>query len=193
MSDKLIKTFISVSIPKEIVKIKEMLKSTVDSKGIKIRWATNGSMYLTLKYIGNTTEESIPSINNALNNVVTNLRTINLSLSGTGSFPERGRANTLWVGVKGQLDELEKLIYDINNKLELLGFPKDNREFLPHVTVGRINPNQKKKPDISNFLNSIFMELPMKIVKIHLMQSQSFPKGSFYTILGSHFLGTKLE
>ena len=81
----------------------------------------------------------------------------------------------------------------LNNKLELLGFAKDNSEFLPHVTVGRINPNQKKKPDISNFLNSIFMELPMKIVKIHLMQSQSFPKGSFYTILGSHFLGTKLE
>ena len=140
-----------------------------------------------------TTEESISSINNVLNNVVANLRSINLSLSGTGSFPERGRANTLWVGVKGELDELEKLIYDINNKLELLGFPKDNREFLPHVTVGRINPNQKKKPDISNFLNSIFMELPMKIVKIHLMQSQSFPKGSFYTILGSHFLCTKLE
>ena len=61
------------------------------------------------------------------------------------------------------------------------------------MTIARINSNQKKKPDISNFLNTTFIELPMRIVKINLMQSESFPKGSFYTILGTHFLGTKLE
>jgi hypothetical protein len=37
------------------------------------------------------------------------------------------------------------------------------------------------------------MELPMRIAKISLIQSQSFSKGSFYTILDTHFLGTKLE
>jgi len=59
--------------------------------------------------------------------------------------------------------------------------------------LARISSNQKRKPDISNFLNTTFMELPMKIVKINLMQSQSFSKGSFYSILDTHFLGTKLE
>ena len=193
MSEKLIRTFISVSVPKEIVKIKEMLKSTLDSKGVRIRWVRDGSMHLTLKFIGSTTEESVDSINNMLANLVKPTSSISLSLSGTGCFPKKGRANTLWVGVNGELDKLEKLILNINSKLEPLGFPIEKREFSPHVTIARINTNQKKKPDISNFLNTTFMELPMRIVKINLMQSESFSKGSFYTILGTHFLGTKLE
>ncbi|SVA05639.1 uncharacterized protein METZ01_LOCUS58493 [marine metagenome] len=193
MSEKLIRIFISVFVPKEIVNIKEMLKTTIDTRGIKIRWVRDGNMHLTLKFIGNTTEESIDSINNAIHDVVKDTPFINLSISGTGCFSKRDRANTLWVGIKGDLDKLEQLILNINNKLEPLGFPIERRKFLPHITIARINPNQKKKPDISNFLNTTFMELPMKIVKINLMQSQSFPKGSFYTILNTNFLDTKLE
>jgi len=193
MSEKLIRIFISVFAPKEIVNIKEMLKTTIDTRGIKIRWIQDGNMHLTLKFIGNTTEESIDSINNAIHDLVKDTPFINLSISGTGCFSKRDRANTLWVGIKGDLDKLEQLILNINNKLEPLGFPIERRKFLPHITIARINPNQKKKPDISNFLNTTFMELPMKIVKINLMQSQSFPKGSFYTILNTNFLDTKLE
>ena len=193
MSEKLIRIFISVFAPKEIVNIKEMLKTTIDTRGIKIRWIQDGNMHLTLKFIGNTTEKSIDSINNAIHDLVKDTPFINLSISGTGCFSKRDRANTLWVGIKGDLDKLEQLILNINNKLEPLGFPIERRKFLPHITIARINPNQKKKPDISNFLNTTFMELPMKIVKINLMQSQSFPKGSFYTILNTNFLDTKLE
>ena len=193
MSEKLIRIFISVFVPKEIVNIKEMLKTTIDTRGIKIRWIQDGNMHLTLKFIGNTTEESIDSINNAIHDLVKDTPFINLSISGTGCFSKRDRANTLWVGIKGDLDKLEQLNLNINNKLEPLGFPIERRKFLPHITIARINPNQKKKPDISNFLNTTFMELPMKIVKINLMQSQSFPKGSFYTILNTNFLDTKLE
>ena len=193
MSEKLIRIFISVFVPKEIVNIKEMLKTTIDTRGIKIRWIRDGNMHLTLKFIGNTTEESIDSINNAIHDLVKDTPFINLSISGTGCFSKRDRANTLWVGIKGDLDKLEQLILNINNKLEPLGFPIERRKFLPHITIARINSNQKKKPDISNFLNTTFMELPMKIVKINLMQSQSFPKGSFYTILNTNFLDTKLE
>jgi len=193
MSEKLIRIFISVFVPKEIVNIKEMLKTTIDTRGIKIRWVRDGNMHLTLKFIGNTTEKSIDSINNAIHDLVKDTPFINLSISGTGCFSKRDRANTLWVGIKGDLDKLEQLILNINNKLEPLGFPIERRKFLPHITIARINPNQKKKPDISNFLNTTFMELPMKIVKINLMQSQSFPKGSFYTILNTNFLDTKLE
>ena len=193
MNEKLIRVFISVSVPKEIVLIKKMLKSTIDTKGVKISWVRDGKMHLTLRYIGNTTEDSIDSINNAIHNVIADTSIINLSISGTGSFAKRNIENTLWLGIKGEIDKLNQLVLNINNKLEPLGYPFEKREFLPHITLARINPIQKRKPDVSNFLNTTFMELPMKIVKINLMQSQSFSKGSFYTILDTHFLGTKLE
>ena len=193
MSERLIRTFVSVSVPKEIVNIQSMLKSTVEPKGVKVRWVMNGKMHLTLKFIGNTTQGSIDNLNEALFNVVKSAKVINLSISGTGAFPVKGRPNVLWLGIKGDIDELKQLTVIINNSLEPLGFITEKRDFLPHVTIARIKSNQKKIPNISNYLNTTFTELPMKIVKISLVQSESFPKGTFYTILGTHFFRTKLE
>ena len=193
MSERLIRTFVSVSVPKEIVNIQSMLKSTIEPKGVKVRWVMNGKMHLTLKFIGNTTQGSIDNLNEALFNVVKSAKVINLSISGTGAFPVKGRPNVLWLGIKGDIDELKQLTVNINNSLEPLGFITEKRDFLPHVTIARIKSNQKKIPNISNYLNTTFTELPMKIVKISLMQSESFSKGTFYTILGTHFFRTNLE
>ena len=193
MSERLIRTFVSVSVPKEIVNIQSMLKSTVEPKGVKVRWVMNGKMHLTLKFLGNTTQGSIDNLNEALFNAVKSVKVINLSISGTGAFPVKGRPNVLWLGIKGDIDELKQLTVNINNSLEPLGFITEKRDFLPHVTIARIKSNQKKIPNISNYLNTTFTELPMKIVKISLMQSESFSKGTFYTILGTHFFRTNLE
>ena len=193
MSERLIRTFVSVSVPKEIVNIQSMLKSTVEPKGLKVRWVMNGKMHLTLKFLGNTTQGSIDNLNEALFNAVKSAKVINLSISGTGAFPVKGRPNVLWLGIKGDIDELKQLTVNINNSLEPLGFITEKRDFLPHVTIARIKSNQKKIPNISNYLNTTFTELPMKIVKISLMQSESFSKGTFYTILGTHFFRTNLE
>jgi len=193
MSEKLIRTFVSVSVPKEIVNIQSMLKSTVEPKGVKVRWVMNGKMHLTLKFLGNTTQGSIDNLNEALFNAVKSAKVINLSISGTGAFPVKGRPNVLWLGIKGDIDELKQLTVNINNSLEPLGFITEKRDFLPHVTIARIKSNQKKIPNISNYLNTTFTELPMKIVKISLVQSESFSKGTFYTILGTHFFRTNLE
>ena len=193
MSERLIRTFVSVSVPKEIVNIQSMLKSTIEPKGVKVRWVMNGKMHLTLKFLGNTTQGSIDNLNEALFNAVKSAKVINLSISGTGAFPVKGRPNVLWLGIKGDIDELKQLTVNINNSLEPLGFITEKRDFLPHVTIARIKSNQKKIPNISNYLNTTFTELPMKIVKISLVQSESFSKGTFYTILGTHFFRTKLE
>ena len=193
MSERLIRTFVSVSVPREIVNIQSMLKSTIEPKGVKVRWVMNGKMHLTLKFLGNTTQGSIDNLNEALFNAVKSAKVINLSISGTGAFPVKGRPNVLWLGIKGDIDELKQLTVNINNSLEPLGFITEKRDFLPHVTIARIKSNQKKIPNISNYLNTTFTELPMKIVKISLMQSESFSKGTFYTILGTHFFRTNLE
>jgi len=193
MSKRLVRTFVSVSVPKEIVNIQSMLKSTIEPKGVKVRWVMNGKMHLTLKFLGNTTQGSIDNLNEALFNAVKSAKVINLSISGTGAFPVKGRPNVLWLGIKGDIDELKQLTVNINNSLEPLGFITEKRDFLPHVTIARIKSNQKKIPNISNYLNTTFTELPMKIVKISLMQSESFSKGTFYTILGTHFFRTNLE
>ena len=87
MAESLLRTFISVSLPKEIVNIKKMLQSTIDSKGVEIKWVRDGNMHLTLKFIGHTPEASVDDINKTLKSVTEDFSSISLSIVGSGCFP----------------------------------------------------------------------------------------------------------
>ena len=191
MAESLLRTFISVSLPREIVNIKKMLQSTIHSKGAEIKWVRDGNMHLSLKFIGHTPEASVDDLNNTLKNVTKEFSTISLSIVGSGCFPRPERARTLWVGIDGELDKLDDFVDAINARLEPLGFPIEERKFIPHVALARINYPQKHTPDITQFLNTTFAELPMNISRINLMSSHLFSKGAVYTILGTHFLVSK--
>jgi len=191
MAESLLRTFISVSLPKEIVNIKKMLQSTIDSKGAEIKWVRDGNMHLSLKFIGHTPEASVDDLNTTLKSITEEFSTISLSLVGSGCFPRPERARTLWVGIAGELDKLDDFVIAINAHLDPLGFPIQERKFIPHVTLARIKYPQKHTPDVTQFLNTTFAELPMKISRINLMSSQLFSKGAVYTILGTHFLVSK--
>ena len=69
MADSLLRTFISVSLPREIVNIKKMLQSTIHSKGAEIKWVRDGNMHLSLKFIGHTPETSVDDLNKTLKSV----------------------------------------------------------------------------------------------------------------------------
>ena len=191
MAESLLRTFISVSLPKGIVNIKKMLQSTIDSKGVEIKWVRDGNMHLTLKFIGHTPDASVEDINKTLQCVTEDFSSISLSIVGSGCFPRPERARTLWVGITGEKDKLNDFVDAINISLEPFGFPIQERKFIPHVTLARIKYPQKYTPDVTQFLNTTFAELPMKISRINLMSSQLFSKGAVYTILGTHFLVSK--
>ena len=86
MAESLLRTFISVSLPKEIVNIKKMLQSTIDSKGVEIKWVRDGNMHLTLKFIGHTPEVSVEDINKTLKSVTEDFSSISLSIVDCNIF-----------------------------------------------------------------------------------------------------------
>jgi 2'-5' RNA ligase len=69
-----------------------------------------------------------------------------------------------------------------------LGYPKENKEYVPHLTLARIKYPQKNTPDISSFLNAEYEPIKLQTNKIHFMRSELFFKGSVYTILDTHYL-----
>ena len=191
MAESLLRAFISVSIPREIVNIKKMLQSTIDTRGTEIKWVRDGNMHLSLKFIGHTPEESVDDLNKTLKSVTKEFSPISLSIIGPGCFPTQEPVRTLWVRIAGEIDKLDDLVNAINGNLTQLRIPIQERKIIPHITLARIKYPQKHTPDVTQFLNTTFTELPMKISRINLMSSQLFSKGAVYTILGTHFLGSK--
>ena len=193
MSDHLLRTFISVTVPNEIISLQEMLKTTVDFKGKNLKWSKPGQIHLTLKFIGHTPPDSLETINMELENIVKRHEWMECSIQGTGCFPVQQRPRILWLGLDGPLTNLKNFVNDINDSLETIGFPREEKEFIPHITIGRVKYPPKTTPDISTFLNVNFNPIPMSVTRIRFMSSELFSGGPIYSILGTHFLTTKTD
>ena len=189
MSERLLRTFISVTLPKKIVSLSEMLQTTVISKKANIKWVYPGNIHLTLKFLGHTPFEAADEINEVLEKMVVNHSGMELNINETGCFPKIERPRVLWLGVGGQVSQLQGFVADLNTKLEKLGFPLDENEYIPHITLARIKYPPKDTPDISNFINTSYDPIKFNINRIRFMSSELFPNGPIYSILGTHFLG----
>ena len=189
MSERLLRTFVSVTLPKKIVSLSEMLQTTVISKKDNLKWVNPGNIHLTLKFLGNTPFEAADEINEVLKEMVVSYDGMELNINGTGCFPKIERPRVLWLGVGGQVSQLQEFVTDLNKKLEKLGFPLNEDEFIPHITLARIKYPPKDTPDISNYINTSYEPIKFNINRIRFMSSELFPNGQIYSILGTHFLG----
>ena len=193
MSEKLLRTFISVTLPKEIVNLSRMLQTTVSSKKDNVKWVNPGNIHLTLKFLGHTPPNAIDKLNEVLSKIVSNYENIKLVVSGTGCFPVPERPRILWLGVDGQLKQLQNMVQNINIELEKDGFLIEDNEYIPHITLARIKYPPKETPDITDYLNTSFEPIKFNISRIRFMSSELYPNGPIYSILGTHFLGNNSE
>ncbi len=189
MSDKLLRTFISVTLPKEIVGLSKMLQTTVVSKKANIKWVNPGNIHFTLKFLGHTPQDAVEGIKDVITKVVAKHSSINLMIKGTGCFPKSERPRVLWLGIDGHLTELNNLVNDLEMNLDKIGFPIEQKDFVPHITLARIKYPPKETPNITDYLNTDFEPINFNISRIRFMSSELFPNGSIYSILGTHFLG----
>ncbi len=188
MNKRLLRTFISIPVPPAIIPLQKKLQPTINAHSREIRWIPSGNLHLTLKFIGDTPEDDVKIINSLLADKVKKVTAMNLFIAGTGCFPKPERPRILWLGCAGAVEELQRFAHRINKAMEPLGYPIQEQEHIPHLTLARIKYPQKKTPRIKDFLNYKYEPIKLNVNKIHFMSSQLFLKGSVYTILGTHFL-----
>ena len=188
MSERLIRTFISVTVPNEIISLRDMLKTTVKSPKKNVRWVRTGQIHLTLKFLGFAPPDCIDELNSTIAKTISQYSRIDLTVMGTGCFPVPTRPRVLWLGMTGQTATLTTLVSGLNTALEPLGFPAEEQKIVPHITLARINYPPKHTPDISAFLQTTFEPILMTVSRVQFMRSELFPDGPVYSILGTHFL-----
>jgi len=60
----------------------------------------------------------------------------------------------VWAGIAGE-DELLSLEKEIETGLEKKGFPKEDRPFSPHLTIGRVKMPEKQEKLASELIKII--------------------------------------
>ncbi len=103
-----------------------------------VRWVRPEGVHLTLKFLGNVSNDAIPAIENGMSRAAEGICPFTVELQGAGCFPNSGRPRVLWLGLRGELERLITVQSRLEESLEALGVDREARRFRPHLTLGRV-------------------------------------------------------
>ena len=146
----------------------------------KISWVKPENFHLTLKFLGKTPEEKLPVIRTALQQTAEQIEAFSMKMAGTGIFGSAYKPRVIWFGVEKDT-AVHQLGEMVLNSLDKAGFPRDRQNFVPHLTIGRINKIEHKKmfqEAIAAHRDDFLQESQVK--KIILYESLMKPGGVVY-------------
>src|SRR5262245_9030595 len=82
------------------------LQARLRECGERLRPVALDSLHVTLKFLGDTSEEAVPQICSAVKPVLHAMTAASVKLSGLGAFPNARRPSVVWVG----LEQAERLV-----------------------------------------------------------------------------------
>ncbi|MBN2136115.1 MAG: RNA 2',3'-cyclic phosphodiesterase [Acidobacteria bacterium] len=179
--------FIAIPLPDKIIKsVSEIQYSLKKRSETAVKWVNPKSIHITLKFLGEVEESTVPTITNSLSKIEVPFHSLDLSLNNIGFFPNPKRPRVIWVGLKGDTENTALLADRIDKSLAKEGFEPESRPFKPHLTLGRFKDNYRlnallsKVEEISPVSSDIFTSSDF-----HLYQSILKPSGAEYKVLNS--------
>jgi RNA 2',3'-cyclic 3'-phosphodiesterase len=132
--------FIALDLPHAVRRALADLIAQLKPKSRSARWVRPESMHLTLKFLGNTDAEKLGSIRAALEKIHS-AQPVELHFRALGFFPNEFKPRVIWTAVETSANLFE-LVAALEAVLEPLGFPRESRAFVPHLTLARINATE---------------------------------------------------
>jgi len=185
---ELIRSFIAIELPttvkQELTTLEDLLKKRCPQV---VRWVDPQNIHVTLKFLGDVDSDRVDEINMAIDEATQGMSPFHLELKDLGVFPNLNRVNIIWVDAKGDLDKLTDLQKQIESNMEQLGFAREDRDFTPHLTIGRVrdyvSPDDRKK--IGQVLSQTAFASAQVITvnSVNLVKSQLTNTGAIYTRL----------
>ena len=102
------------------------------------RWQNDDQLHLTLRFIGKVDRHLAGDVHAALGGV--HHVPFEIALNGIGCFDRKGFPDAVWAGVAPH-DEVKALHRKVDAALLRVGVRPDERAFLPHITIARLNRN----------------------------------------------------
>ena len=102
-----------------------------------VAWTAPKNLHITLNFLGEMAPERVPLVEREMRSVASGIDPFSLTAEGGGAFPGTRNPRVLWVGFLEPLELVRQLQQNMEDALSRAGFPRENRPFHPHITVGR--------------------------------------------------------
>lgn len=102
-----------------------------------VAWTAPKNLHITLNFLGEILPERVSPVERSMRVVASGIDPFSLTAEGGGAFPGTRNPRLLWVGFLEPLELVRQLQQNMKNALSGAGFPREDRPFHPHITVGR--------------------------------------------------------
>ena len=183
--EKKIRSFLALDPPgeilREIASIQNRLRKLIQGD---IRWVRPEGIHLTLKFFGDVSGDDVANIATVVGKAAEGERSFSLAVGGVGVFPDPHRPRVLWLGMNGDVERLQVFQKELGQALLQIGFPREERPFRPHLTLGRIRTS-KGLIGLARALEREAEYTAGQFIAsgLSLIQSELTPRGAIYTRL----------
>ena len=148
-----------------------------------VRWVRPENVHLTLKFLGDVSKEDLlDRVAGAVEAVCGRHEPFAAEPSAFGAFPSAKRARILWAGIEGGSDRLRALAEDVESSMEALGFEREDRTYMPHLTLGRA----RARPVVLEAVETPFTVPNFSVQNMELVQSVLGGAGVTYSTLATY-------
>lgn len=186
MGEEYIRAFIAIDIPGEML---SPLREELGRLRGRIKVVEEQNTHLTLKFLGNIKESAVPRVAEAVQECVHGQKKFSALIKGVGVFPSLSRARVFWVGVESD-GIIENMAECIDEELHRLGYPRESKRFVPHITVARIkylNDRGRLRKIVNAYSPHVFGEVIVDSVRVK--KSVLSSRGPTYYTLSEIKLG----
>jgi RNA 2',3'-cyclic 3'-phosphodiesterase len=175
--------FIALELPQEIKAELAALQQALRQARAEVAWTKAENLHLTLKFLGEVPAERVEQIAQACRAAAQTCAPLLLTTQGTGFFPDARRPRVVWAGLSGAVPDLLALQRQLAERLVPLGFPREDKPFRPHLTLGRCKSPKNLAQLVARAEAYALPARSFTASELVLMQSQLHPTGSIYTPL----------
>jgi RNA 2',3'-cyclic 3'-phosphodiesterase len=194
--DRRQRLFLAVPLPDNVVTLVDRTISSLQREEWPVRWIAPGNAHITLHFLGEVEPERAQLLRLSLPEVVAQHERFNLRTADLGVFPNMRRPKVIWLGLYGPAHRLHTLRDAIGAQLELLEFETEEREFHPHVTLGRVRDARgtrirdlpaaiRARLERAAETGEVTHRNPVRVPvdEVHLVQSHLGPTGPTYEVI----------
>lgn len=153
----MVRAFLAIELPRELrttlaaieQDMKRQLERTVD-RHVRVSWVRPDSMHLTLRFLGDTADESIEPLRVAIEASMSAHQAIPIPLERLGTFPRPQAPRVLWVGPSASWEQgrdaqrLAAIHREVETCCRAANFAPDERPFSLHLTLARIKEGARQ-------------------------------------------------
>lgn len=188
MADEVIRSFIAIELPGDLVKqLKDFQAGLKSPEAQSAKWVDPGSMHLTLKFLGNVEVKNLAAVKDETGIAVKSSRRFHLVTGRTGFFPDHRKPRVFWLGLEGDIEALVTLQKVIDEAMSKLGYARENRPFTAHLTLARLREESSidDRMDFARTVQAKVFNPPcdIEVSSVALMRSRLTPRGAIYSRL----------